>query len=81
MSCYRKETNKQPHPLTFLFISLYAIPPEKSFKSFSLPANPLQEGVPAERSHRKKGSGRGRILQFHQPVHIAILGISNEIKK
>ena len=32
--------------------------------------------VPAEGSHREKVSGRGRILQLHQPVHIAILGMN-----
>lgn len=62
---------------TFQLVSTpYTIPPEKSFKSFSPPANPLQEGVPAEGSHREKVSGRGRILQLHQPVHIAILGMN-----
>ena len=68
-----EQTNRQA---IFSFISPYTIPPEKSFKSFSPPANPLQEGVPAEGSHREKVSGRGRILQLHQPVHIAILGMN-----
>ena len=66
---------KQIAKQSFSFISPYTIPPEKSFKSFSPLANPLQEGVPAEGSHREKVSGRGRILQLHQPVHIAILGM------
>ena len=71
-----KKSNKQIAKQSFSFISPYTIPPEKSFKSFSPPANPLQEGVPAEGSHREKVSGRGRILQLHQPVHIAILGMN-----
>ena len=36
----------------------------------------MQKGVPAEGSHREKVSGCGRILQLHQPVHIAILGMN-----
>lgn len=70
----KSRTNKSPSNIFHLFPLIRF--PLKILQSFSPPANPLQEGVPAEGSHREKVSGRGRILQLHQPVHIAILGMN-----